>query len=386
MSRHRATTANGVLSVIAVVIMLVGLVTTVLAQSRSRLREHLLKIDGKYQPVRGMNLAWLNGCAGHDFGHLPEHPDWGVCFNANDLDNYFADMNRMNVNVVRIFAFESLEGLQFDQKGYVNGLDPELVRNFDTTLVLAKSHGLHLYLCLANDFRNACGRTKVKDIVGDPKALRAYLDNVVRPFVTRFKGDSAVFAFDIMNEPEQDIAGPTGNYRSDGHAWTTMRSFIRANATLIHSVDPKRLVSCGSGWHASGENIKAGRFSGLGLDFYDLHEYRNDGYLPSVDELGVSLPVLVGEFGPDNQQKDRNDERQKGAVEDLLRSARDGGYAGAAYWSYEYPNVDGAHLLAILRGGGSGEWRPAGYVLRDFSWERTSPVPTGGSPKMRRRR
>jgi Cellulase (glycosyl hydrolase family 5) len=294
-------------------------------------------------------------------------------------------MVRMNINVVRIWVFENLEGLQFDQEGYVNGLDPVLVRNFDTTLVLAKKHGLHLYLCLAEAFLKTCRNDKVKDIIGDRKALRAYLDNAVRPFVTCFKGDSAVFAFDIMNEPEQDIAGPNGNYSNDGHTWTTMRSFIRANATLIHSVDPKRLVSCGSGWHGGGGNIKAGRYSGLGLDFYDLHEYRNDGYLPSVQDLGVSLPVLVGEFGPDYKAKD--EEVQTRAVENFLLNARNGGYAGTAYWDYQYPAVDvGAHYLTILKGNGSAAWSPAAYTLRDFRWEAISEVFGGGLPKSRRNR
>lgn len=40
-------------------------------QARPSPVTRLLKIDGKYQPVRGMNLAWLNGCYGHDFGGHP---------------------------------------------------------------------------------------------------------------------------------------------------------------------------------------------------------------------------------------------------------------------------------------------------------------------------
>ncbi len=326
-----------------------------------------------------MNLAWLNGCYGHDFGHLPAHLDWGVDFNADDLDKYFADMTRMNVNVVRIFVFESLEGLQFDRNGHVDSIDPDLTKNFDTTLQLARKHGLHLYLCLANDFLKTCRKDHVRDIIGDAEARRAYLEKAVRPFVARYLGDPVVFAFDIMNEPEQDIAGSNGNWTADGHTWSTMRSFIRDNATCIHGIDPNRLVSCGSGWHPRGENIKAGRFSGLGLDFYDLHEYRDDGHLPSVSELGVNLPVLVGEFGPDNRDGKQDDDVQKKAVEGFLRNARDGGYAGAAYWDYSFPNAPIRSNLCIQRAGGSREWRPAAYVIRDFKWERTSPRPGVGS-------
>src|ERR1035438_3876014 len=91
MSCFRAFSRMRVFSVVAVLATLVGVVTTVLAQSRSRSRQHLLKIDGEYQPVRGMNLPWLNGCHTHDFGHSPKNPEWGVGFTETDLDKYFAD-------------------------------------------------------------------------------------------------------------------------------------------------------------------------------------------------------------------------------------------------------------------------------------------------------
>jgi hypothetical protein len=108
----------------------------------------LLKIDGKYQPVRGMNLAWLNGCYGHDFGSSPAHRDWGTGFNAQALDAHFADIAKMNINVVRIFVFESLEGLEFDKNGYVTGIEDNLLNNFSTALDLAEKNNLYLYLCL----------------------------------------------------------------------------------------------------------------------------------------------------------------------------------------------------------------------------------------------
>jgi hypothetical protein len=369
---------------IPILIAFWGFITS--GQAQSRPRQNLLKIDGKYQPVHGINLAWLNGAYGHDFGHLPAHPDWKSDFDAGDLDRYFAEMRRMNLNVVRIFVFEDLEGLEFDDVGCVKRIEPQLLDNFDVTVTIAKKHGLHLYLCLANNYRKSCRTINVKDIVSDLKARRAYLANVVGPFTAHFKNNPAVFALDVMNEPEQDVAGPTGNYSNDGCDWRVMRSFIRDNATSIHKADPGRLVSCGSGWHGGGENIKAGIYSGLGLDFYDFHEYRNDGYLPPVRELGVNLPVIVGEFSQDDQKVVEDDELQRAAVEAFLRNARDGGYAGAIYWDYDHPNAPGPAHLRILRGRGSSEWRPAAHVMRDFQWKQATPLPSGSASKARRKR
>lgn len=325
-------------------------------RSRTAGGARLLKIGGKYEHVRGINLAWLNGACGHDFGRMPAHPDWGVAFDPDDLDRYFADMRRMGLNVVRIWVFEACEGLLFDAGGCVRGIDPGLLKNFDVAVKLASGHGLHLYLCLGAGYAEACRSVKAGDILADPRARQAYLEHAVAPFVARYKGDPIVFAIDIYNEPQFEAM--------DGTTWAVMRSFLRENATAIHRADPKRLVSCGVG----AEEIRAGRMSGLGLDFYDVHRY-GDGGLPTVAELGVKTPVLLGEFGPGNQAKGQDDEAQKAAVENFLRNARDGGYAGAVYWDYAYPGIRVESNLNILRGGGSAEWRPAAYVLRDFRWD-----------------
>jgi hypothetical protein len=356
MSYREAFTRMRVLSVVAILFTIAGPLPTVLAQSRPGPRARLLKLDGKYQHVRGMNLAWLNNCYAHDFGRMPEHRDWGIGFNASDLDKYFADMARMNVNVVSILVFESLEGMQFDSNGYVKELDSEMLPNYDTALALAKKHGLHLYLRFGHSYHPTFRNAKVADLICNLKARQAYLDHAVKPFVRRYKGDSRVFAFEIYNEVQ---------FYMEDCTWPVMRSFLRDNATAIHKIDPKRLVTASTGVN----ELKAGYVSGLGLDFYDIHSYRDDGYLPPVSELNVTLPVIVGEFGPDDAPRPPDEDRQTRAVESFLRNARDGGYAGASYWSYEYPDVNPLeHWLTILRGNGSGEWVPAAYVLRDFNW------------------
>jgi hypothetical protein len=337
----------------------------------------LLRIDGVYRPVKGINLAWLNGQYGHDFGLSPVNPQWGVHFDKGDLARYFDDMARMDLSVVRIWVFEDLEGLRFDGEGYIEGIDPRLLDNYEVALALAREKGLHLYLCLTNNVGKTCRQLGVRDIIADPTARGRYLDRAVKPFVARFKGDGGVFAFDIMNEPEGEVAGRTGNWKDDGYSWSVMRSFIRDNVRAIHGADPRRLVSCGSGWH-SFENIKAGIYSGLELDFYDFHVYRNDGRLPPVRELGVDRPVLIGEFNQDNQKEVEDDALQRRAVEAFLRGARDGGYAGALFWDYGHPKAGGVAFLRILRGRGSGEWRPAAAILRDFRWTGQSgqdPIP-----------
>ncbi len=364
------------LVIIFITLMPINAQTTTPKSDRKRTTSmiSLLKVQGKEQPIRGINLAWLNGMYRHDFGINPLHKDWGFSFNSNDLSRYFDDIQRMNLNVVRIWVFEDLEGLIFDKEGYVASLDENLVQNFDTAVKLAQNKDLSLYLALANNYRLSCNTGGFPDIVTDTQARKSYLERAVKPFVERYKGNKAIFAFDIMNEPEGEIAGNKGNWRNDGYNWNQMQVFIRENASAIHSADPTRLVSCGSGWHGPA-NIKNGLYSKLGLDFYDFHEYRNDGYLPRVSDLNVDRPVIIGEFNQDNQKEIHNDRVQNDAVAAFLRNARDGGYAGAIVWYYDHPGTKKESFLSILQGNGSADWRPACYTLRDFHWEQPNTKP-----------
>lgn len=114
-------------------------------------------------------------------------------------------------------------------------------------------------------------------------------------------------------------------------------------------------------------NVKSGYFSGLGLDFNDIHEYNTDGKLPPASSLGVRLPVLLGEFNADGKDA-ANDDVQRQTVERFLGCARDGGYVGAIYWYYDFPWCENTSGMQIVQAHGSSAWRPAAYVLRDFQW------------------
>lgn len=338
-----------------------------------------LKIDGEYRPIKGINLPWFNGACGHDFGHLPTHPDWGVSFNRSEMAATLDDIKSLNVNVVRIWVFESMEGVQFDKRtGLATGIEPLLLENFDITRDLARERGLYLYLTLATDVLHICGELGVKDMVRDAAARRAWTEKVVKPFAAHYKGDPTVFAIDVFNEPEFNVAGPRGNNGDKGYDWTEMRRFLKETVHAVHAADPKRLVSCGSGWHAE-TNVKDGVYGGLGLDFYDYHQYNDDGALPPARDLNLGLPVLIGECG--QGKKERDDEAQRRAVEGFLRNAKDRGYAGAVVWSY-----GSGDQHRILRYDGGRNWRPAATALRGFRWDgpaepaasaRPRPAPVG---------
>ncbi len=318
----------------------------------------LVPINGIPTFIRGANLAWLDGNYGTDIGVNPEHPTWGVHYNSSHMNQYMADMKKMGVNVLRMWLFESDQGLVFSGGGNVGnvvGLDSTFLANLDNIVYLAGQNGLHMYFTLLND---PMGDNQL-NIITNSTSRADYINNALIPLVERYKGNPNIFAFDIENECESQVTGNTGNYTNNGTDWATMRSFIAACANAIHSADPGRLCTSTSGWH-SWSNLQAGLFSGLGLDFYDCHVYADSGYLPAASSLNLDKPVIIGEFGQSSTT--RNDTTQNSATYNFVNNAINNGYAGCAIWNYEYPGS--TDYLGMLETDGS--WRPACYTLQSF--------------------
>jgi hypothetical protein len=173
-----------------------------------------------------------------------------------------------------------------------------------------------------------------------------------------------VWGFDLMNEPEGAVAGPTGNWES-GVDWSTMRDFLADGARRVRAAAPRAVVSAGSGWHGP-DNVRAGRFSGLGFSHLDFHEYDDAGALPAYADLGRHARVLVGEAGQRSERVD--DALQAAALASFLRRAGEQHYWGVLSWYVDWPGstnhltlLDPASRYGGLRG------RPAARVLRDLA-------------------
>lgn len=307
----------------------------------------------RWEPVKGINLAWIGTSYGIDFGTNPDNK-YECVYRREWLDQAFRDIKGMKMNVVRIFVFEDLEGLIFDEKGYVSGIDPLLINNFQDALGLASNHNLKLYLALGNNFRGKARSLRKRDIITDPRARRAYINNAVKPFIESLKG-KAVFAIDVHNEPEMEQL-----------PWELLRVYIKEVTSAIHRYDPARRVSVGGGLFSgpvTAERVSA--YKGLGLDFYDIHIYDKDAKIPPVRDLNVGLPVLIGEFNSNAKNaKDLTDKDITDVVRKLLPRARDNGYLGALYWNYG-PGKAGMQLVDDW----GKELRPAANVLREFEWK-----------------
>lgn len=329
-----------------------------------------LTFQGKDYFIFGVNLLWLNyNYFSVDFGNnevIGAGPPWYNPDTTSEIvSEYLEDIDNIGIRMLRIWVFEDYEGLKFNAGGYVTNVDPQMFINIDDFIERAKSENFYIYWCmtdyLAYDWRPQAW--KYLNIITNKIARGYYITNALMPFVLRYKEHPTFFAIDIMNEPEFVIAGDTGNWTTNGTTWDVMRSFIADCVSAIKSIDPNILVSCGSVWHNE-ENVKAGRFSGLGLDFYDIHIYNNTGNLPDLDSLNVDRPVLIGECGQ-SHSSGWNDTIQDNVIKNIIQNAHNYDYAGVLPIHYEYPPGRADNIWSFLNSDGS--WRPVCYSMKEFA-------------------
>ncbi|RUS24455.1 hypothetical protein BC938DRAFT_473552 [Jimgerdemannia flammicorona] len=71
-----------------------------------------------------------------------------------------------------------------------------------------------------------------------------------------------------------------------------------------------------------------------GVDFYDIHVYNDNGYLPTAAAFGLDKPVLLGEF---DEATASGAAHQSTVVANFVANAVSGGWAGALYWTLGEP-------------------------------------------------
>ena len=308
-------------------------------------------VNGSF--IKGCNLAWLDGAYNTWLGLDPTEPSWGIAYNSSHLNSYMANMHNMGITVLRVWVNEADMGDEINGSDYVTGVTATWTANFANMVQLAANNGIQLYVTLNN------GRY---DWLTNSAQAASYLTNALIPLITTYKGNTNIFAIDLMNEIDGVVQGPLGNYTTTGATWAQAQAYISTFAAAIHSADPTRKVTCSTGWH---QWYNLSYFLGLGLDFYDFHNYQDTPVFPSASSLGMDKPIYIGECGQGTDVW--NDSIQSTCELDALNSARSGGYAGVGIWNYEYPGS--SDYLAMVNTNGT--LRPVCNVIQGWSYGAT---------------
>jgi hypothetical protein len=287
-------------------------------------------------------------------------------FDASYVDKTFAGIKAGGASVVRIYLFQARQGLLLNQYAPQSaGIDPRMLANLTTVLESARAHGLKIYFTLLDaDAMPPPPESELRDyyynlIHNNYGELDAFNARVLAPVLELLdQHRDEIYGLDIANEIQGAIKHKYWGFfdEFDGpRRWIkTERDFIKSRAPWI------RVTSDAMG----PADIAGGLYTGLGLDFYDVHVYDDKGDIPHGDAIcelvrKTGVPIIVGEFGQLTQKLD--DALQENVTRNLLRNAKSSCFSGAIAWRYDSADKTWRYQRP------DGTMRPAAAVIRGFA-------------------
>jgi hypothetical protein len=314
----------------------------------------------------GYDQAWFH----EDYGS-----DLTARFDPIGIDLNFQKIADAGGAIVRVWIFEGeeKEGLVFTGGTRTSGLAPGFLDHLAALCGLARNHNLVVYFTAfdgnfpwsrpthaSNVHYNILNNRFGEGDSFDAHALAPALDVLAQ-------NQDVVFALDLMNEVEGSVATW---FWPDG--WTGARRWIEDTTAFAHKQAPWLRVTASAGWADGPADLAGGRFSGLGLDFYDLHVYDDDGAIPMGFPLRArswqdGRQIVLGEFGQASARVDDALEAQAAAA--FLANARSLGFAAALGWRFDDERPDDPGFVPYLSYLRDGLPRPAVDEVRKAAAE-----------------
>ena len=285
----------------------------------------------------GYNEAWFGSSFATDYA-----ADWDLTYVLHVLDGIAAGGGHL----VRLWLWEAPQGFSLAASPpYTQTVSQAFLANVDTVLTEARKRALWVYLTLldANTIQKITGTTHtwgVNLLTNQGGELDAFNTNALTPLLGVLnQHQDVMWGVDIVNEIQACsqngvFADPTAG----------PRAFLQAEATFIHSASPWLKVTSSAGWPSSilqkgaQYDIASGLYSGLGLDFYDVHAYDDSGQFSGATAMcnraaTDGVPVYLGEFGQSSQTT--SDTTQSSATGSFLDWASGLCMKGAFGWRFD---------------------------------------------------
>ena len=299
----------------------------------------------QYSDRRLWQRPYTDGISHIDFSKPdPNPPRPLISENPEILKIYFSSIS--GLDIVRVWLFERLEGLCFDENQNVIRIDNEFLMNIKKILDTAESYNVKVYFCLFDSWAvkykppNELPKSRIpsyrvwnstvtqimKSIIEFPDL---FISNILNPLIEKFGDLPAVYGIDLINEPE-------GMFKFKKIvSESSMRNYIRSCTTTIKQ-RLKTSVGC-----MSAKTAKS--YSSLPIDFCDIHPYnkkaRVDQYYSNKYN---NKSCIIGECGyPVNAHffrtgfsRRKNNEVQ--IAKKFLMNSFKNGYSGCLIWEHDF--------------------------------------------------
>ena len=340
---------KAVISLLCVAALLTGLTgigsaaADGVATIKSTLMAQILEQDGF---LNGINYVWIE--EGHTFAdnHIYGY-DSNTFSDGNGAETVYTNMlnlKALGYNCVQIMASGNrMEGIRFDDRGQVLGLDEEYKENFRRYLeaivaadmpfgVVLQSHTTRLYEYLDKTTWDRCTQYYCNPVV-----RQQYMDLVMGPLldiIRDFEDHLLFLAFgdELENEindatVDWNLSGGRGVY---GVSFSDMYDFYAALDELCQEKMPSipRTIA--------GNADFIGQYGDLDLAFLGRNNYYADESVTPIELYKTGLPMYASEWGLTVWSNPLSTEEYINGSLAMCANLREAGYIGAFYWSFDH--------------------------------------------------
>ncbi|MGE0631381.1 MAG: hypothetical protein AB7O96_03165 [Pseudobdellovibrionaceae bacterium] len=289
-------------------------------------------------------------------------------FDLNLIHKIHRDIKSAGGDVIRIWLFPQRDGMILNQYApQTAGIDPKMLENIDLAIRSAKQYKLKIYITFLDGNAMPTEKGEVRNyfynlLNNKYGETDAFLKNVATPILkVMAKHKSAIYGLDLMNEIQAPMHNMYWGFTFDNY--TGPRKWMKRMVQFVKAEAPWLQVTSSSGWGWGAKDLKNGLFSNLGLDFYDVHVYDDDGDIPFMYDIcrmvrAENMRVILGEFGQKTQVDD--DQLQLRATENFLKNAKSDCFSGALAWRFDMNEK----TWSFQRKDGS--FRPAVEVMKRY--------------------
>ncbi len=291
--------------------------------------------------VNGIYIPWFQGkWYGRDIGTTFYGNNAGeCCFNEKYIRKTFYNARMMGYEMAKIWLNEAFEGMLYDEKGTVIGVEPLFLQNLERLYQIARDVDLNISICLFDHCEcsftgNKFEYDKHTRFMQVPSETDKYIKNYVYP-ILELSRKYGVELVDIYAEPEAD--GAIWNV-TRGMAWKSMKRFINQVAKAVKEFDPRFATTVSSG--SSHSTILGGYYSDVDVDFYGCDIYNDAGAFADTREMLLERPLMLGEYGVGNYAN-KTDDEQIEVLKKYYANFEKFGVAGGFYWCYGWAGGGG---------------------------------------------